>query len=216
MKIGIAGKMASGKTTVADNLCKHYGFVKFSLATKLKALCALHQPGWEEDGTFPVVLQHVQDLLPHDDFRTTSEVAREIIGVFHDIPVVEGKNRRLLQVVGTDVIRKYHENAWVDYLVRHIEEQMVPNAVIDDVRFPNEVRDLRTFRYRVVRLRVDEDERISRLEDLYGRKPTDEELQHPSEIALDDMDDDEFDYVLSTDYPESEQLSHIADMLGEI
>lgn len=216
MKIGLAGKMASGKTTVADLLCEHYGFVKFSLATKLKSLCALHQPGWSEDSTFPLVLQHVQDLLPRDDFRTTSEVAKEVIGVFHDMPVVEGKNRRLLQVVGTDVIRKYHENAWVDYLVRHIEERNIPNAVIDDIRFPNEVRDLRTFRYRVVRIEVADEERMRRLEDLYGRKPTEEELNHPSEVGLDNMSDEDFDYVLSTSCPIEEQLAHVVDMLREI
>ena len=38
MKIAICGKMASGKTTLADYLCKNYEFTKFSLAGPVKSL----------------------------------------------------------------------------------------------------------------------------------------------------------------------------------
>jgi hypothetical protein len=214
MKLGIVGRMASGKTTVANNLCEHYGFVRYSLASKLKEMCELHKPGWSEQEAYPMLMKHLQDLFPGDDFRTLHSLASDIITVFADIPVVDGKNRRLLQVVGTDVIRKISPDVWTNYLIRYIDGQMPPNAVVDDVRFRNEAELLRAHRYRIIKLEVPEEERILRLHESYGRPPTDEELNHPSEAEVDTIPDEHIDYVLRTDGPKSEQLVLISAMLG--
>ena len=40
MKIAICGKMASGKTTLADWFVEHHDFQKISLAAKVKSIAA--------------------------------------------------------------------------------------------------------------------------------------------------------------------------------
>ena len=46
MKIALCGKIASGKTTLANKLCDAHGFQKFSFASKVKEvavqICGMH------------------------------------------------------------------------------------------------------------------------------------------------------------------------------
>ena len=41
MKIGICGKIASGKTTFANLLVENYGFVKYAFADPVKEICKI-------------------------------------------------------------------------------------------------------------------------------------------------------------------------------
>ena len=47
--------------------------------------------------------------------------------------------RELLQYFGTNIMRKMHENVWVNHTVKKIKSEQTELAIIADVRFPNEV-----------------------------------------------------------------------------
>lgn len=102
-----------------------------------------------------------------------------------------GKQRTLLQFWGTEYRRKQDPNYWVDKLRDVIEEERPSIALISDLRFPNEVSWIKSSIDNCV-------VRVDRL----GYKSTTPD--HPSEHALDFMDDCDWHYILSV--PDGEVL----------
>lgn len=100
--------------------------------------------------------------------------------------------REILQLVGTEAIRNLiHEDVWVNALFNDYKERdlrsfgdpddsnrSLPNWIITDTRFPNEIEAIKKRKGITIKVIRDSDKTI----DL-----------HPSEISLDDY---EFDYVL--------------------
>jgi hypothetical protein len=74
----------------------------------------------------------------------------------------------------------YWLGRWADR-VHSIERLGAAHLFVDDVRYMNEARYARSINALVVRVTVPEDVRIQRLIDVYGRKPSPEEINHPSE-----------------------------------
>lgn len=93
MKIAICGKMASGKTTLADWFVEHHGFQKISLAAKVKSIAAdlfamvgkdrrlLQQIGMKmreirEDVWIDYLINHEGENLIVDDVRFINEAEK--------------------------------------------------------------------------------------------------------------------------------------------
>lgn len=88
--------------------------------------------------------------------------------------------RSILQYVGTDTIRKKNEDYWVDFLVKFLDMFYFDwdYVIIPDTRFPNEIECMKeNFKCLVHTIRVERPNFISLL--------TEEQLNHPSECALD-------------------------------
>lgn len=136
--IGFAGRLASGKTELS-NICEQYGYTKLYFALPLKTLCA---------NLLNISIEELNVLKRNNhniDYFITEECVNEIHKKtdisFDDINKTIGgkiiKNvREMLQIIGTDVIRKFNSN----WHVEQIKNMISPNVtyVIDDVRFPNE------------------------------------------------------------------------------
>lgn len=119
MLIGISGKAGTGKDTVADHLCKKHGYVKYSLATPIKAaLCAMF--GW-----------HIN--MFEDRERKEKPVS-----------YLNGKSpRQLAQTLGTDWGRELiDQDIWLTLGERFIRDSVEP-VVIADIRFENEAALIR-------------------------------------------------------------------------
>ncbi|MBP5462726.1 MAG: hypothetical protein J6Y20_11490 [Lachnospiraceae bacterium] len=87
--------------------------------------------------------------------------------------------RTLLQYVGTDVIREIDPNYWVDF-ISSILKFFGDNwdwVIIPDARFPNEIERLRQNGFDVTHIRI--------VRDNFKNSLTGEQLNHPSETALD-------------------------------
>lgn len=136
--IGFAGRLASGKTELAS-ICEKYGYEKLYFALPLKQLCA---------DLLNITIDELNTLKRNNnviDYFVTEECVNEIHKRtninFDDINQTIGgkiiKNvRELLQIIGTDVIRKFNTNWHVEQIKNMIDNNV--KYVIDDVRFPNE------------------------------------------------------------------------------
>lgn len=100
----------------------------------------------------------------------------------------DARGRRMLQYVGTDVIRKQNPTLWVDFvsmLLKYFHENW-EYVIIPDCRFPNEVTTMVDNGFDTVHLRV--------VRNNFKSPLTEEQQQHPSEIALDNVEPDYFIY----------------------
>ena len=170
VKIAICGKMASGKTTMAEKFVKqHEGFGRFSLA----------------------------------------EAVKRFARFVYDIP--EGhKDRVAFQKIGDGARQELYENVWLNTLLNDIKvhedinklengnEGFITNFVIDDVRYVNEVINLKKEGWLLVKIQIDDELQIKRLKKRY---PNDWETHagarhHASESEVDVIPDGLFDVVV--------------------
>ena len=136
--IGFAGRLASGKTELAA-ICEKYGYKKLYFALPLKQLCAdlldisIDELNILKRNNTPIDITVTNDWVQiiHEETQIPYDNINEVIGgqVIHTV-------RDLLQIVGTDVIRKYNFNWHVERIKEMIKDG--EKYVIDDVRFPNE------------------------------------------------------------------------------
>lgn len=109
------------------------------------------------------------------------DVARVVFGM-------KEKDAPLLQTLGTNVFRHTDPDIWVKTLYYKIKDRHPAIAVIPDVRFPNEadfVKQMGGVLIKVSRLNPDGTQFVT----------TDRDPNHPSEIALDNYKD--WDYEIA-------------------
>lgn len=95
--------------------------------------------------------------------------------------------RRMLQYVGTDIIRRQDPSFWVDFVAKMLRffHENWDYVIIPDCRFPNEITTILDYGFDTVFLRVNRSNFTNSL--------TEEQQKHPSETALDGM---VFDYQI--------------------
>ena len=124
MLIGITGQKFSGKSTVAKMLSEMLGYKVVSFADKLKDVtCVLSGCTREqlEDYEFKeceFVPNHLKPYCGNAEFPTY---------------------RAFLQYFGSEVMRGVNDNIWIDCTLDNCGE----NAIISDVRFPNEAEAIK-------------------------------------------------------------------------
>ncbi len=157
MRLALCGKMASGKTTIAEYLEAEVGFERFSLAKAVK----------------------------------------EYANFLFDIP--EGhKDRLAYQKVGDGGRKKLYENIWIDTLLQQVSKSNPKLVVVDDVRYLNEVKILKSAGWIIVKIEIDDTLQVERLKETY---PLDWEIHanarnHPSESEVDYITSDMVDLVV--------------------
>ena len=192
--IGFAGRKRSGKTTLAKYLKNEENAIIITIANFLKYLCCdLMNMSYEElnekkdNGyTFDVVPDNRWfNIIDKRTHIGIDNIKKELQNV-HITSI-----RQLLQVIGTDVIRKYNENWHVEKMIEEIQSYSEDKLiVIDDVRFPNE-RDA------ILRLSG---------EVFFIVRPNSLTISnHPSETAL-KWHNFSFDKVIINNYPNEEEF----------
>lgn len=110
--------------------------------------------------------------------------------------------RRLLQYVGTDVVRKRRPDYWVDFIISLLE--LFPNEwdyiLIPDCRFPNEIDRFRENDFHTIHVRVERPD--------FDNGLSEEAKNHVSETALDATP---CDYILKNS-GDTEYLKHLVAM----
>jgi len=141
--IGLIGAAGSGKTTVGNIIERDYGFVKMRFAGPIKAMLGTMLACAGVSG---------------------SRLTDMIDGPLKETPCDElaGKTPRFaLQRLGTEWGRDFiSQNIWVDTTMAQVQQVQAENnksVVIDDVRFPNEVRAIKDAGGRIFRVMRDHD-----------------------------------------------------------
>lgn len=142
MVIGFSGRKRSGKTTLAKMLQTEENAIIITIADYLKHLCCdLMNITYEELNT-KKDNGYTFDIVP--DKRWFNIIDKHTnIGIDNIKKELENVHittiRQLLQLIGTDVIRKYKENWHVQKMIEDIKSYSKDKLiVVDDVRFPNE------------------------------------------------------------------------------
>ena len=115
------------------------------------------------------------------------------------------KDRRLLQTIGHEMRRILFEDIWVDAVLR--ETRGVKRAVIDDVRYANEVTALKKDGWILVKLNISSELQEQRIRATYPDTFQQhlENLHHASETSLDGINVKAFDYSINVGDPASFQ-----------
>lgn len=164
--IGVTGKARSGKSTISEHLCRHYGFTEYALASGLKrAASALF--GW----SLPYIEENKDNIDP-------------LFGI---------SPRQVLQSLGTDFTQHFLSEMYPEYgrvtgRFLHMKRfhsfltmTSKDRIVIPDIRFPHEINYLTLSFNSVIILKV------SRPRELRG-----DVSPHRSEHHIDDLSADYF------------------------
>lgn len=195
MNIAISGKMASGKTTIAEIIEKESGHEKLAIAYKLKKIASLHTKenlNGDLSKLARLLTNEVKDLIKDGDCSKFGFMVTMIASIFFDHEPKEGKNRPLLQQLGHDM-HIFGDDIWLDYLLTY-RAPLYESIVIDDMRYPIELDRVRQNGFLTVRLEVNPEEQRRRLLELYG-EVNEDWLVHPGETLLDNA---RFDLTINT------------------
>jgi len=179
--------MSSGKNTLMNHLCGHYGYMNVALADEIKRTAKRWWPKF--------TYEHLWG--PSEKRNEEVEVA----------PGVLLSARHACQQIGTEVARVIDKDIWCRTfianarLVWECKHSYAPETGVlnrmttgpsgvgcSDMRFKNEMQYIQANGGKVVRVR----RKVKEL-------PEGVDLSHQSEIDLLDVPDEEFDYVIKND-----------------
>lgn len=183
--VGISGRANSGKDVIANHLIDNRIMERrVAFADYLKTFCS-------DIFNIPIkVFYDGKSLITK--IKVTPEITELIPNIDPSIEYLTARD--ILQYFGTDVVRKFYPNCWVNATMNNLT---VDSTVIPDVRFVNEVEAIENHGGVVIRL---------------TRNTTN--MDHISETALDDYD---FKYVYDNSNETVDQtLRGITMMLKDI
>lgn len=124
MLIGITGHKFAGKSTVANMLSQILGYETCSFADKLKDVTC-------------ILSGCTREQLEDYDFKE-NELVPDYLRPYC-LNAEKPTYRAFLQHFGSEVMRGANDNIWIDCTLSKCGE----NAIISDVRFPNEAKAIR-------------------------------------------------------------------------
>lgn len=143
--IAFAGRQRSGKTYMAKLLEKERGAKVFTIASYLKQLCCklinVDFDKLNELKNNRTELNIIPNALEWSEiiYECTGIPSLKVYSEIKEVSVIKDV-RELLQVIGTNVIRKYYPDWHIDQLINEVNESDAEVIAIDDVRFPNEYK----------------------------------------------------------------------------
>lgn len=166
MNVAIVGKMGAGKSSLANFLVDVHQYTRVANAGALKALAQMAYGPIDKSETY-----RITTTLPFGE-----TVQHELSG------------REVLQGIG-QTLKEFDRDIWLKAMVRSMETMQGP-FVCDDTRFPFEAGFLKGKGWIIAKLQVPEEIRMNRYQHLYGRIPTEQELNHASETEVDNIQED--------------------------
>ncbi len=130
-RVGIAGPIGSGKSYLAEKLENTILYAQvLPFAQALKKLCDYPKHG--------AIFAHIEQWEKIYGVRLPNSVVVHLYDAFITYPNVTGvKNRKLLQYVGTEIMRDWNPNIWIDCAIA-MTNPRADVIIHDDVRFANE------------------------------------------------------------------------------
>jgi hypothetical protein len=163
--IALFGHMGSGKTTIADALSRA-GYQRVSFAAPLKAVAELAY-GKIDKGA---------------EYKTSMNLPDVNLDGGHPLTAMKS-GRQLLQEIGQS-IKDVDRDFWLKCFFRTADTFADTPLVVDDGRFNFEFTSLQSAGWLTVGINTHQSVRMQRYESIYGRVPTDGELNHQSEVEV--------------------------------
>lgn len=135
-------------------------------------------------------LENARKLYPELDFHN-EKFASPIYNIVNDIQeklcIPRVKDGKVLQFIGLHY-REIYPDIWVNAFFNNVHSSN-RNVIITDVRFENELEECKSRGFFTIRILRQEELRLNNL----GNR----DLNHESEIALDEVPLSEYDYVIN-------------------
>lgn len=214
-KIGLSGKFVSGKTTIANELVKLYGYKRVAIADNIKFICnKLIKSQFTDNNKKDTLYNFFTNKIKLDSYAS-DELVNNLFKYFNDFIRTKKRTwiitdneffknddyRELTQVVGTIVRDMYGVDIWVKWYIKAIENE--EKIICDDVRLKTEKEHLENNGFTIIRLDITKETQNKRHKALYGTLPDEERRNHFTEIDLDNTHFDiridnngEIDYTL--------------------
>lgn len=217
--VALNGKMRSGKSTVAEKLRDEHGFHIVSIGSTIKKVANLliEQP--------EALKSYLKEVLKSEGDDKFEAVFRTFITQYqtqfseavwqkdaHGFYVKNESYRKLTQMVATYFRNVYSEDIWMRFIaVEAIDlADKGEKVVCDDLRLKSEKRILEMFGFLIIRFDISKEEQRARSARL-GENISDELLNHPTEVDLDEV---YFDYRFSVDGMSVDDMyQHVIDYL---
>lgn len=180
MRVGLAGKMASGKDTIGLTLREN----------KDKEMLLLSFAGGLRN-EITETLEEIKsnnfikpDSMPDDLYELLLDESKE-----DKIDVYKRTNRmrQILQKYGTEYRRKEKDSYWVDKLEETIKKNKDKSICVTDARFINELDMLKGQGFYLVKINISDEEQEKRLRNRDGNSI--KRIKHISESAFEDYKD---------------------------
>ena len=204
MRIGLAGKMASGKDTIGLALREN----------KDKEMLLLSFAGGLRD-EIAETLKEIKsnnfikpDSMPDDLYELLLDESKE-----DKIDVYKRTNRmrQILQKYGTEFRRKEKDSYWVDKLEETITKNKDKSICVTDARFINELDMLKRQGFYLVKIDISDKEQEKRLRARDGNAI--KRIKHISESAFEDYKDFDLEIDNNNKTPE-EAVEEILNNIG--
>ncbi|MCY8048483.1 hypothetical protein MOC17_20735 [Bacillus haynesii] len=125
-----------------------------------------------------------------------------------------GKPRKLKQTIG-QVFRQFDPDVWVKTLsatMTNLSDSGIKNFVVTDVRQMNEYNFLKEQGFTVIKVEAADELRLERIK-ASGDEFTEEDLNHETELAVDDIP---FDYLITNNTTIEDLYTQLRFIVGEI
>ncbi len=123
--------------------------------------------------------------------------ADKIYDIAYDLFDMQIKDRKLLQDIGQKM-REIDENIFTKYTMKKCLEN---NVIIEDCRLLSEFNELKNNEFIKIRIKITSELQFERLKKCYPDTYQNhlQNLNHRSEIELESLQDDEFDFVVDAE-----------------
>jgi len=152
---------------------------------KMRVICISGKAGHGKDTVAEMLQDELSEVYGQKVFITHyADLLKYILKTYFDWDgQKDGRGRKLLQYVGTDIVRERSSDFWVNFVASILKffGDYWDWVIIPDTRFPNELDVLKEHGFNVTHIRVDGKNRDNL---------TAEQAAHPSETALDDVTPD--------------------------
>ena len=127
----------------------------------------------------------LKNILKLEKYSFANNVKKYATEIFE----MKYKDRKLIQDFA-EKMKEIDNNIWIKQLDKEIKDKV--HIIIDDLRFENEYKYLKANKYYIIKLVIDKNQQIKRIEDLYKDKAPEhlERLEHISECNIDKLNAD--------------------------
>lgn len=204
LRIALSGKIASGKSTLSDSLLSIYGLERMAFAQPVKEYCSAicdYNRTKDPGGLNPIITK----ICVANNFNYTYvfDLSRKIADTFkntvyhfdYSTSFKEEKKtddiRKMLQYIGHNMREWTADDIWINCLIASLRPD--GRYIVEDARYPNELRALKDNQFFLVRINIDPEEQKKRIIAKYGNY--DESIfTHPTEVLL---DSEKFDFYIN-------------------